>query len=200
MHMKTMKKISTRTIAGTGLLLAIMIVLQIIANYVSIGPVSINLSLIPIAIASIIYGPLAGLLLGFVDGILCIFTPSTMAVFIPVTILGTIITCLVKTSLAGLLGGFIYLLIHKKNETVAIIVTSILLPILNTLFFAGCALIFFRPILEQYSSNGNIYSTLFLVLIGWNFVLEFTTCAILSPVVVRLVKYFNTHHKAKTVS
>lgn len=195
-----MKRITTRTIAGTGLLMAIMIVLQIIANYVAIGPVSINLSLIPIAIGSIIYGPLAGFLLGFIDGIICIFAPSTMAVFIPVSIGGTIVTCLVKTSIAGLLSGFVYRLLKRKNETVAAIVTSILLPIINTGLFVVCALIFFRPILEQYSSNGNIYSTLFLVLIGWNFILEFGACSLLSPVVVRLVKYFNLHHQNKSVN
>lgn len=198
--MEKTRKISTKSIAGTGLLMAIMIVLQIIANYVAIGPVSINLSLIPIAIGSIIYGPLAGLLLGFIDGIICIFAPATMTVFIPVSIVGTIITCLVKTSIAGLVGGFIYKLIHKKNEVVAIITTSILLPLINTGLFVVFALLFFRPILIEYSNNGDIYSTLFLVLIGWNFILEFGSTSLFSPIVVRLVNYFNKHHQNKAVN
>ena len=198
--MKDIKRISTKSIAGTGLLMAIMIVLQVIANYVAIGPVSINLSLIPIAIASIIYGPFAGLLLGLVDGILCIFAPSTMTVFVPVSVIGAIVTCIVKTSVAGLLGGLIYKLIHKKNEVVAIIAASILLPIINTGLFAVFSLIFFRPILLQYSNNGDIYSTLFLVIIGWNFILELGTCSLLSPIVVRLVNYFNKNYQNKSIN
>lgn len=193
--MNDSKRITTRKIAGTGLLLAVMIILQVIGNHVAIGPVSLNLSLIPIAIGAIIYGPLAGLFLGVVNGVFCIFAPSTLALFIPISVIGTIFTCVLKTGIAGLVSGLLFKLLGKKNQTVAIIICSLIVPILNTGIFASFALIFFRSLLNDISSDGNIYSALFLAMIGWNFILEFGSCSVLSPIVVRLVNYFNDHSK-----
>ena len=53
-----MKNIGVRKITGVAILLAIEIVLQTIAFLVRLGPVSLNLALIPIVIAAIVYGHL----------------------------------------------------------------------------------------------------------------------------------------------
>ena len=58
--MKKAFKITTRTITGTALLTAIELVLIVISNYVAIGPVNINLALVPIAVAGMVFGPLSG--------------------------------------------------------------------------------------------------------------------------------------------
>ena len=49
-----------KKIVGTSVLTALVIVLQVISNYITFGSVSITLALIPIAMGAILYGPLTG--------------------------------------------------------------------------------------------------------------------------------------------
>ena len=181
---------TTKNIAAIGVLTAIEITLQIIGNFITLGPVSINLCLIPIAIGAILYGPLAGAFLGAVNGVAVIFAPSTLAVFMPINPVATIIICLLKSTIAGFVSGLVFLLFKNKNETLGSILTSIILPIINTGLFAIGSLIFFRPFLDAVATNGfpNIFVALLLGVIGWNFIFELGTSTIVSPAISRIVK------------
>lgn len=184
------KKIfSTKMIAATGVLTAIEIVLQILGNFITIGPVSINLSLIPIALGAILYGPICGAFLGFINGLTVVFAPSTLAIFMPINPLATILLCLLKSTLAGLIAGLVYLPFRKKNQFIGSIISSMLVPIVNTGLFAIGCLLFFRSFLESVAIGfPNIYAALFLAIIGWNFVFEFLINSILSPGLTRIVR------------
>jgi len=177
-----------RKITGTGLLLSLSLILQIIGNLVSFGPVSINLCLIPVVLGAIIYGPWVGALLGFCNGIFVLFAPSTISVFWPISAWGTILVCLLKCTLAGLVAGFVYLPFKKNHQLVGSILASILVPVINTGLFALACMTFFRPLLEQYGSSGyaTAYSFLFLGIIGWNFIFELGSSIILSPTVFKI--------------
>ena len=182
-----MKNIRTRTITGIGILLAIEIILQIIGNIWALGPVSINLSLIPIALGAIIYGPLAGAFLGLANGGIVLLAPATQAIFWQVTPLGTLLVCLLKCTIAGFVSGLIFRLINKKNKFAAVIIASLIVPIINTgLFALGCFTVF-RSIVESMCDDGSLYTYVFLVFIGWNFVFEFLVTSILSPTVYKIV-------------
>jgi len=183
-----MKNNSVRKITGVAILGALVIVLQVIGNYVTLGPISINLALIPIAIGAIMFGPLAGALLGFIDGVLCIFAPSTLEFFMPFAPFWTVVTCLVKTSVAGLLAGLVYKLISKKNDTVAIIVSSLLIPVINTGLFALASFtVISKAIANLNAANMNAMRFVFLFVIGWNFIFEFGVTSILSPTIVKVI-------------
>ena len=52
------KKFKTREIVITGLLLALELILQILGNYMQVGPANINLSLIPVILAAV-HGPIS---------------------------------------------------------------------------------------------------------------------------------------------
>lgn len=183
-----MKNISVRKITGVAILVALVIVLQIIGNYVTLGPISINLALIPIAIGAIMFGPLAGALLGLVDGVLCIVSPSTLEFFMPFAPFWTILTCLVKTSAAGALAGLVYRLISKKNDTVAIIVSSLLIPVVNTGIFALASFtVISNAIANLNATNINVMKFVFLFVIGWNFIFEFGVTSVLSPTIVKVI-------------
>lgn len=185
-----MKNIRTRTITGIAILLAIEILLQIIGNVWALGPVSINLSLIPIALGAIIFGPFAGAFLGLVNGVIVLLAPSTQAVFWQVTPLGTLLVCLLKCTIAGFISGLIFRLLNKKNKLIAVILASIVVPIINTgLFALGCFTVF-KSIVESSCENGSIYTFVFLVFIGWNFVFEFSVTSILSPTVYKIVSIY----------
>ena len=180
----------TKTIAAVGVLTAIEIILQIIGNFITLGPVSINLCLIPIAIGAILYGPFAGAFLGIINGLAVIFAPSTIAIFMPINPVATIFICLLKSGIAGFVSGLVFLPFKNKNETVGAIIASIILPIINTGLFAVGSLIFFRPFLEAVAANGfpNMFIALLLGVIGWNFIFELGTSAIISPSISRIVK------------
>ena len=177
-------------IIGTPVLTAILMVLQILSNYITIASISINLSMIPIVIGSILYGPLVGLFLGLVDGIVIIFSPSTIAVFMPITVIGTIFVCLTKTGIAGLVSGLIYRAFEKKNYKVGAIISTLVVPIINTGLFSIAALTIFRSFLESLVSAdySNIYLVLLFLVIGVNFIVEFLLNAFLSPTILYIIK------------
>ena len=180
------KKFTTRQIVITGLMLALMIVLQVIGNYLQFGPVNINISLVAIVLAAVLAGPLSGAIVGFFNGVMALLSPSTIAVFMPVSVVGTGLACLLKCTLAGFICGLVFKLLKKKNQTLALVVSSLLVPIINTGIFIIFALIFFRPVLEANVSNGafpNIWMVLLIGFIGWNFLIELVSTGVLSPIV-----------------
>ena len=122
------KFFSTKTIAGLGVLTAMVVALQILSNYVQFGPISITLALFPIAVGAMLYGPIGGLFLGLVDGAMVLLAPSTISGFFAISPLGTIVTCLLKTGLAGLIAGFLFSL-YKKQINVELVCALILLPL-----------------------------------------------------------------------
>ena len=179
------KKITTQQIVGTGLLLALEIIFQVIGNYLQFGPVSINLSLVAIVLAAVLYGPLSGAILGFFCGIIVLFSPSTIAIFMPVSPIGTVIACLLKTTLAGLFAGFVYKALKNKNQFLGIVLASILVPVINTGVFSAICLIFFRPILAGGAGDESFASMMTFLLvgfIGWNFLFELGVTVIVSTI------------------
>ena len=174
-----------RKIAGVGILIALAVVLQFIANYITIGQVNINLSLIPIVISAIIYGPFSGAIIGGVVGVIVLFAPTT-GLFLGYNALATIILCIVKTALSGLVSGYLFKLLRKINFSLGIISSSIIVPIVNTLTFVIGVLIFFLPLYGGDTSSA--VKTLISTVITINFLIEFLICAILSPTLVYLVK------------
>ena len=184
---KTMNKsITTKQIVLTGLFLALEIILQIVGNYLQFGPVNINISLVAVVLAAAICGPISGAIIGFFNGIMALLSPSTIAVFMPVSPVGTVLACLLKCTLAGLISGFVFKLLRKKNKILGLIVSSLLVPIINTGIFIIFCLIFFRPILESNVTSGafpNIWMFLLVGFIGWNFLIELVSTGVLSPIV-----------------
>ena len=123
------KFFTVKTIAGLGVLTAMVVVLQLLSNYVQFGPVSITLSLFPIAVGAMLYGPFGGLFLGLVNGVIVLTAPSTISFFFAYSPIGTIVVCLLKTGLAGFFAGLIFKL-YKKDIKVEYIAALVLLPLL----------------------------------------------------------------------
>jgi uncharacterized membrane protein len=182
-----------KKLVGLATLTALVVGLQFLSNYVSFGSISITLALIPIAMGAILYGPLAGLFLGAVMGAIVIAAPSTQAVFMPVNPAATIILCLLKTAIAGLVSGLLFKLfafIAKKQNDVkkkkilfaaGVIVAALVVPVINTGLFIVGASIFFMDLF------GN-FITIIDAVITTNFLVEFLVSAILSPALVTLIK------------
>ena len=180
------RKLQINKMTGIAILGALVVVLQLFSNYVQFGSVSITLSLIPIVVGSVIYGPFAGMALGAVSGVLVFVAPSTMALFWEYGIFTTFMVCVLKMAIAGFVSGVLYKLISKKNNNLAAIIASIIVPIVNTGLFTIAAYLFYYNLLEGFAEGQNVMAFLFLSFIGINFIIEFFVNSILSTVVVRL--------------
>ena len=180
-----------RKICGISVLVALVFVLQVIANYTpSVGGVSFNFALVPLVLASILYGVSGGAITGFVLGIVIILSPSTLSVFMPINAWATVFLCLIKTSVAGALAGLVFQLLYKKFFKTACFAAAIITPIVNTgIFAAGCALFFGNLLTSGGQDAGQTpVQYLFLTFIGVNFILEFCLNLVLGPSICMIVK------------
>ena len=71
-RMKSKKHTSVVRLTSLALLAALVVVLQTIATGIKIGPVPISLTLVPIVVGAILFGPSAGAFLGGVFGVVCL--------------------------------------------------------------------------------------------------------------------------------
>lgn len=184
------KPMETRVLTGVAIFTAIVIVLQMIGAVIRFGPFSISLVLIPIVVGAALYGPLAGAWLGFVFGMVVLLSGDAGA-FLAVNVLGTILTVLVKGSLAGLVAGLVYKAFSEKNPTAGGVLAAISCPVVNTgVFLIGCLLFFLPTITEWGTAMGfkNVGSYMILGLTGGNFLFELLLNLILSPVILRLIR------------
>lgn len=186
-----------RRMVGLAALASMIVVLQLISNYIQFGPVSITLALIPIVVGAILYGPKGGFILGLIEGVMVITAPSTLGLFMPFSAVGTILVCLLKSGLAGLVSGYVFSLLRRKNFKLAVILASIVVPLVNTGIFAIACLTIFTPLITGFAegSEQGFVAYLFLTFIGYNFLIEFFVNSALSPVVIYVVKIFSLQNK-----
>lgn len=178
------KRITTQQIVGTGLLLALEIVLQVIGNYLQFGPVNINISLVAIVLAAVLYGPFSGAVLGFFNGIITLFSPSTIGLFMQYSPVGTVIACLLKCTIAGFVAGLVFKL-FKTKKVAGLVTSSVLVPVINTGIFSVVCFIFFQDMLRdlaQSSAAGEVFKYFIVGFIGWNFLVELIATVVLSTI------------------
>ena len=175
----------TKTLVGLGILTAIVAVLQVISMYITFGPFNITLALTPIIIGAALYGWQAGSFLGAVMGIVVLLTNAQA--FLAVNIPGTIITCILKSALAGLAAGVVYSLLAKKNRTAAVITAAFVTPIVNTgVFLLGC-LVFFLDTIKAWAGSDSVAHYMIFGLVGSNFIIELAVNLALSSAIVRIL-------------
>ncbi len=184
------KKFNTKALVGLGLLTAIVVVLQAMAIGIRFGVFTITLVLVPIVVGAALYGWKAGAWLGFVFGVVVLFTDA--GAFLAVNVPGTIITCILKGTLAGLCAGAVYGLIKKKNKIAAVIAAGVVSPVVNTgVFLLGCVLFFMDTIKEWAAGAGfeNAGTYMVTAFVGLNFVVELAINLVLSSAIVTIIEY-----------
>lgn len=179
----------TRKLTGIAIFTAIVIVLQLLGSFIRFGPFSISLVLIPIVVGAAMYGTAAGAWLGFIFGLVVLLSGDAAA-FLGVNALGTIITVIAKGTLAGLCAGLVFRALVKTNTYVAVIVSAVVCPVVNTgVFLLGCLLFFMETINGWAVAAGFASAGTYMIvgLVGLNFVFELLVNVILSPVIVRII-------------
>ena len=180
-------RMETRTMTGVALLTAIVVVLQLLGSFIRFGMFSISLVLVPIVIGAALYGAGAGAWLGFMFGV-AVLISGDAAAFLTLSVFGTVVTVLLKGTLAGLCAGLVFRALEKKNRTLAVTLAAITAPVVNTgVFILGCLVFFMDAIGAMGVANGveNAFTFLIVGIVGMNFVFELLVNLVLAPTIVR---------------
>ena len=193
--MKT-NKTHVQRLVGTAILAALVIVLQFFVS-IPLGAFYITLTLVPIMIGAILFGPSAGAFLGAIFGVVVsiqVVTGAagpfsfTMFEMLPVI---TIFLCILKGTAAGWVSGIVYKALAKKElKKLATILAAVACPITNTGIFCIGLTVFYKSLVDASMSEGgfaNIFAFVFIGMIGLNFVVEFAVNVLLIPVVIRII-------------
>ncbi len=180
------KRYDVKKLTGLALLTAVVVVLQVLTTLVArAGMFSFTIALVPIVVGAALYGWKAGAWLGFVFGAV---TLMDAAAFFAINIPGTIVTCIVKGTMAGLMAGVVYKLLEKKSRFAAVLAAAVTAPIMNTGFFILGCLAFFLETITEWADGGDVFLYIIAVLVGVNFFIELGVNLVLSPTIVKLIK------------
>lgn len=180
-------------VAVVGIFAALVILLQFLSAFVKIGNFPLTLTLIPIVLGAVLYGPKVGAVLGGVFGavvVVCCFTGIDPggAILVQASPVLTSAVCMAKGILAGVLPGLTFKLFQNKNEYAGTIVSAIIAPIGNTGLFLLCMLVFFKDILISWAGGSDTVYYIFTGLTGWNFVIEMVINIVAAPLLYRVCK------------
>lgn len=191
------KFFSSKNVALLGILTALVIVLQLFGSAIPMFGITLNFSLIPIALAGILLGYVGGAIVGFVCGLVVFITtaimggePVTANLFQTDPVILTIM-CIGKTTVAGLVSGLLYKLISKRNNLVAVSVGSIAIPVINTTIYVLGMLLMKDSLIAymgwDFNSTWLVFVTI-LSIIWLNFVLEMVITIIFTPLTYRVIR------------
>ena len=152
------KTFSTRYLAEVALFVGIILVMKITGlSSVPVGPLVMTFTMIPIAIGSMLLGPLAGTILGAVFGLTSLYDAITgksamTYFFFQESPFFTVLLCVGTRALVGAVTGWLFRLLSKadKKHTWSYFAGGLAAPLLNTLFFMGfIVLVFYRTTFVQ---------------------------------------------------
>ena len=184
----------SKKITYFSILTALVIVLQFTASAIKIGAVTLNFVLVPIIICGIILGCIYGALLGAVAGLVILLAGVigmdgfTNVLFADYPI-GITLICILKTTIAGAFGGLIYKVFSKKNKSLAIFMSSSIVPITNTgIFILGMLMMQDGLIKNGFLADGT--SALVGICVGivtFNFFFELALNIIVAPAIYKVL-------------
>jgi uncharacterized membrane protein len=206
--MQKTKKQNLLYLCELALLIAIEIVLAYTPlGYLRVGPLSLSFLTIPVAIGACVLGPAAGAILGGVFGITSYINAITGAsamtgAMFQLNPFTCFITCIVARALMGFLAGVIFKGMAKvdKPDFWRYPVTSLAAPLLNTILFMGCIVLFFYKsdyVQGLVSSLGASNPLMFVILlVGVQGLIEAVVCCVVGTAVSKAVTAFVKHRTA----
>lgn len=174
----------------TGVLLAVVIILQFLIGSIKIGVVNFTFVLVPIVIGGIVAGKLVGTILGFSFGFITFIMgllgldPFTLFLINEHPII-TALICFGKGTLCGFIPALIFNIFKNKNKYFAVVLSAILAPIVNTGIFILGAMCMWSTISTLAGGTSVIYF-LFIVCAGLNFLVELAINIVCAPVLYRV--------------
>ena len=198
------KKTDVRFLTELALLTAILLIM----NYTPLGylrtpwGVEITFMVIPVAVGSLILGPVAGGFLGLVFGLTsfaqCFGASALGVIMLQENAVGTFICCVVNRVLVGVLPGLLYLAFKRSSRlrNFGLALCCFLTPALNTaLYIVGNWLIFSETWLNVsvttygYTGGGGLSLLAFMLgLVAVNGLAEAAACLALGTAVCKALE------------
>ena len=187
----TVKRMTT-----LALLIAVILVMSFTPlGYLQIGPLSMSLLTIPVAIGAVVMGPVDGLILGIVFGCTSLFNAmsgsSAMgSAMFSISPFGCFMVCVVARALMGLCAGLVYQGISNLNQSkdkLNAAISGLAAAFFNTLFFMGSLCIFFygsdyvQGLVSALGVNNPLMFV--VVLVGFQGIAEMFLCCIVTAAV-----------------
>ena len=190
-------KDNQRKLIYTAMFAAVVVVLQMFVS-IPVGMFTITLTLVPIMLGAILFGPASGAFLGGVFGVVVAIQVVTGAagllsteMFLQTPVI-TVILCVLKGTLAGWASGLIYRAFAKHEKTkLGVIISAVACPIVNTGIFALGLFVFYNALISTWAINNafaNGFTFVMVGCIGLNFLVEFAVNVLLIPVALRMIK------------
>ena len=184
------KSIDVRALAILGLMTALLILFSFTPiGTIPIGPLSITLNVIPVAVAAIALGPAGGLIMGCVFGLLSflqclgIGIPSGMGITLfSIDPFLAFIQRFIPRALDGCLVGVIFRALEKKpGFRPACFIAGFCSAFLNTAFFmSALVLLFGNTEYVRGLMNGRSFLVFVCAFVGVNAVVEMLVCTVVS--------------------
>lgn len=182
-------------------LIALTVVLQLLCSVMTIGTVTITLSLVPVVIGAALFGASGGALLGFVLGLvnfIASFSNSVLLILFQSSPVLYILTCFGKTVAAGAVAGLLYKVLRERHPYVGVTVAALSAPVVNTGIFFVMMALFFRDAIRASCGleGGNVVAFIITGFIGINFLIEFALNVVLCPAIARIIAVIRSHYSA----
>ena len=167
----------------TAVLVAIILVMSLTPlGYLRVGPVAITFLTIPVVIGAILLGPWYGGFLGAVFGATsfatCFGADPMGVALLSINPAATFFTCMVPRILIGVVTGLLFRALCRSrcNNALALILTTLVGCLTNTVLFVGAVIAFFQSSYFGGASLGSIIVMFFTA----NAVLEVIVCGLVS--------------------
>ena len=187
------KSMDVRALAILGLMTALLILFSFTPiGTIPIGPLSITLNVIPLAVAAIALGPVGGLIMGCVFGLLSflqclgIGIPSGMGITLfSIDPFLAFIQRFIPRALDGFLVGLIFRALEKKpGFRPACFIAGFCSAFLNTAFFmSALVLLFGNTEYVRGLMNGRSFLVFVCAFVGVNAVVEMLASTVISGLV-----------------
>lgn len=184
----------------TALLAALIVLLTFTVGSLRIGPITITLNCLPVAIGAVLMGPLYGAILGLVFGLtsfLASFTSASLTtILLGINPFFTFLMCVVPRVICGWVPGLLFGKLPKNSEPKRLAGTSLccaLVTVLNTIGFLGLMWVFFSnafltndAVIGKVGSQpaGNVFLFIF-ALAGFNAIMEVIVNLVLGTAICR---------------
>lgn len=191
---KTTKMVQTAVLTAIILIMAYTPI-----GYLKVGPLSISLITIPVAIGAIAISPAAGAFLGLVFGITsfiqCFTGDPFGAALVSMNVFLAFVVCIPTRTLAGFLTGYIFRTLRKPLKAASYYISGFAMAFLNTVFFMSTLVLFFwkADVVQAWAQSlGSTAPLLFILAsISLNAVVEWiSTTLIAGSVGITLNKVF----------
>lgn len=185
-------------------LIAILIVMSVTPlGYLTIGPLSITLNMIPVAIGAILLGPVGGGILGLVFGITSflkgagILPPDVLgAQMFSVSPVNTAIVAILPRVLEGVIGGLVASGLKRiarkdslpslfRNKALLSGIVGFVTALMNTVLFLSTLAIFFEGTLKEmgvWKKGVNVFEFLFVFIVS-NALIELAVATVLTAII-----------------